>query len=164
VNEVPLDLSDLRVVGVPGRVTLTAVPNAPGALVALRARHGTDVLVSLLPSDERARLGVPDLPARVRAAGMDHRDFPVADMGVPADAAAWRALVHDVHVDVASGRHVTIHCRAGLGRSGLLAACLLVHLGLAPDAAIAHVRAHRPGAIETAEQVAYVRAFSLEPA
>jgi ADP-ribosyl-[dinitrogen reductase] hydrolase len=46
----------------------------------------------------------------------------------------------------------------GLGRSGMIAARLLVELGEEPRAAIQRVRAVRRGAIETAAQEAYVLA------
>ncbi len=62
---------------------------------------------------------------------------------------------------LAEGARVLIHCRAGLGRTGTVAARLLVEHGLEPEAAILRVRQSRPGAIETAGQEAYVRALPL---
>jgi len=53
---------------------------------------------------------------------------------------------------------VLIHCTGGLGRSGMIAARLLVELGEEPRLAMQRVRAARPGAIETAAQEAYVLA------
>jgi atypical dual specificity phosphatase len=51
------------------------------------------------------------------------------------------------------GHAVLIHCGAGLGRSGTMAACHLVSTeGLSAAAAIAEVRRLRPGSIETDEQ------------
>jgi ADP-ribosyl-[dinitrogen reductase] hydrolase len=55
------------------------------------------------------------------------------------------------------------HCRGGLGRAGLVAALLLIETGLEAEAAIRAVRAARPGAIETAAQERYVRAYSPSP-
>ncbi len=62
---------------------------------------------------------------------------------------------------LAEGARVLIHCRAGLGRTGTVAARLLVEHGLDPEAAILRVRQSRPAAIETAGQEAYVRALRL---
>jgi ADP-ribosyl-[dinitrogen reductase] hydrolase len=51
---------------------------------------------------------------------------------------------------------VLVHCRGGLGRAGTIAARLLVELGMEPKKAIESVRAARPDAIETPEQMRYV--------
>jgi ADP-ribosyl-[dinitrogen reductase] hydrolase len=57
------------------------------------------------------------------------------------------------------GGRLLLHCAGGLGRSGTIAARLLVELNeAAPEAAILAVRAARPGAIETPAQAAHVRA------
>ena len=160
VHAPTLDLDVVAVPGVPGRLALTSAPTAAGALESLRTRYGTDVLVSLLPSEELARLGLPDLPDRVAAAGMRHRSFPITDMDVPTDVDGLRDLVHAVRRDLAAGLGVSVHCRAGLGRSGLFAACLLVAGGMNASEATSHVRAQRPGAIETPAQVAFVRRFA----
>ena len=47
---------------------------------------------------------------------------------------------------------MAVHCAAGLGRTGTLAAQLLVLQGVAPDEAILRVRQARPGTIETPAQ------------
>ena len=54
------------------------------------------------------------------------------------------------------GESVVVHCRGGLGRTGLVAARLLVELGESPVSALVRVRAARPGAVETVEQEKYV--------
>jgi ADP-ribosyl-[dinitrogen reductase] hydrolase len=51
---------------------------------------------------------------------------------------------------------VLLHCRGGLGRSGTIAARLLVELGENPRVAIDRVRRARHGAIETPAQEAHV--------
>ena len=54
------------------------------------------------------------------------------------------------------GESVVVHCRGGLGRTGLIAVRLLVELGESPVSALVRVRAARPGAVETVEQEKYV--------
>jgi ADP-ribosyl-[dinitrogen reductase] hydrolase len=62
---------------------------------------------------------------------------------------------------VQSGATIVIHCAAGLGRTGTLAAQMLVHAGMNPSDAIATVRAARPGTIETPEQAQAVERAAL---
>jgi protein-tyrosine phosphatase len=48
---------------------------------------------------------------------------------------------------------VILHCRAGIGRSGLVAACLLVMKGVSPEEAVKKVSAARGVSVpETKEQ------------
>jgi protein-tyrosine phosphatase len=60
------------------------------------------------------------------------------------------------------GETVVVHCRGGLGRSGTIAACVLVARGRAPREAIHLVRNARPGAVEVADQEEFV-ARSVRP-
>jgi protein-tyrosine phosphatase len=54
---------------------------------------------------------------------------------------------------LASGRNVVVHCRQGIGRTGLVAACLLVSKGESPETAVEKLSAARGVPIpETAEQ------------
>ncbi|WP_082565431.1 protein-tyrosine phosphatase family protein [Duganella sp. Root1480D1] len=48
----------------------------------------------------------------------------------PTDTAGFLALVHELTALVQNGRGVAVHCRAGIGRSGLAAACVLLRLGI----------------------------------
>ena len=60
---------------------------------------------------------------------------------------------------IKQGDNVLVHCRGGLGRSGTIAALLLIEFGLPNDQAIIKVRIARPGAIDIAEQEEYVRRY-----
>jgi len=128
-------------------------------VAAIRA-WGAGLVVTLAETAELEALGVPDLGARVRAAGLAWLHLPVRDYGVPDAAfeAAWTTGGAAIRTRLLAGRDVMLHCRGGLGRSGMIAARLLVELGMEAGAAIAAVRAARPGAIETAAQEAHVRA------
>ncbi|MEQ9015740.1 MAG: ADP-ribosylglycohydrolase family protein [Marinovum algicola] len=121
---------------------------------------GASAVVTLMEDHELANVGVPNLGAAVEAMGMRWIHAPVVDVSVPGDAFSrvWASAGAEVRGILAGGGRVLVHCRGGLGRSGTLAACLLVEAGQDPEAAIAAVRAARPGAIETREQADHVRA------
>jgi hypothetical protein len=161
----------------PGRLGLTFAPGKKDAsgssrvqwnrdlatdLRDLRERFGTDLLVPLLRGYEYELLSIPDLIPRAQEQDMRVRAFEIDDVSVPEpDAAgAFRDLIAELHGELAAGRNDTVHCRGGLGRSGTVAACVLVRDGVPPKEAVTRVRAHRRGAIEAREQERYVHAYA----
>ena len=106
-----------------------------------------------------SRSSVPDLDARVRAYGMAWAHLPIPDQGVPGSAfsVAWPNVREELLSHLTPGGRVVLHCRGGLGRTGLLAAVLLIEAGMARDDAIRAVRSVRPRSIETVEQACFVR-------
>lgn len=49
----------------------------------------------------------------------------IADCSVPGDLAQMEAMLNDLRAALASKRCVYLHCRAGIGRTGLLIGCYL---------------------------------------
>jgi protein-tyrosine phosphatase len=123
-------------------------------------QEGVGVLISLLEDQEIAAYGLESSPTRAAEKGIAFRHFPVPDLCAPSLAQA-REIVNIVisGAERESEGPVVLHCLGGLGRAGTLAACVLVADGLSPKEAIRRVRAARPGAIQTASQVAFIRHF-----
>lgn len=142
----------------PGRCVAPWHRDLATDLEAIKAWNA-DILVSLIETHEFHHLGVPDLGAAARHAGIDWRHVPIRDMGVPdgAFARAWADAGPAVMDTLERGGRIIVHCAAGMGRTGTIAAKLLAGLGVPVDAAIARVRAARPGTIETADQEGFVR-------
>ena len=128
--------------------------------VAVIKAWGAGAVVTLMEQYELERFKVPDLGAAVTKAGMTWYHLPIRDVDVPDPAfeAAWASVGPALRERLAEGGKVLLHCRGGLGRTGTIAARLLVEAGVPADKAIAEVRAARPGAIETKAQEAHVRA------
>lgn len=129
-------------------------------LTAIRA-WGAKMIVTLMELFEFDLLGVPELPDRVIGHEMSWTRLPIRDVDVPAAPfdAVWPAVRADLMRRLDAGERIVLHCRGGLGRTGIVAALLLIEHGADPEAAIRQVRKARPGAIETEKQEAYVRAY-----
>lgn len=147
-----------------GRLGLMRAPGQPGDLERIGA-FAPGLVISLTESPEMAELGLSTLSADLAARKMAHAHLPIPDFGIPSQAtmALWRALSPRVQALIDAGAGVVIHCRAGLGRSGTLAALVLIERGMAADAAIAAVRQARPGAIETTGQERWLHAQAPRP-
>ncbi len=141
--------------------TLSTMPAPVGGAdldgsIADLVQDGVQVLVSLLPPDQAAGLDLDGEEAAATRAGLTFRSFPIADFGVPDKATAGEFL-DQLGQDLDGGKHVAVHCYAGIGRSSLIAAALLVRRGTAPDAAWAQIGAARGVPVpETDEQRAWV--------
>ncbi|MEM9460656.1 MAG: protein-tyrosine phosphatase family protein [Myxococcota bacterium] len=98
---------------------------------------------------------VPLPTSRLRPFGLAGRHFPIADMGIPG-LGETLSLCHDLRRAMDRGRVVAVHCRAGLGRTGLIIASLAVCGGIGAAEAIAQARRIAPGSIQTQEQADFV--------
>src|SRR5215471_2985347 len=91
---------------------------------------GVARVISLLEPHESEELGLAPEGRLCEANGLTFTSFPLRDRGVPASLAQAARLVDSVASDLLRGEGVAIHCRAGIGRSGLIAGCVLLNLGI----------------------------------
>ncbi len=123
---------------------------------------GATALVTLMEAHELEQLGVSELGQATMLIGMEWFHLPIRDVSIP-DATfetAWARLGQALRERISNGQGVIVHCRGGLGRTGVIAARLLIELGEQPSNALAMVRAVRPGAVETRQQEEYVLRLS----
>src|SRR6266849_3847647 len=92
--------------------------------------EGIDTVVSLLEPDEISELGLEREAELSREHGIEYISFPIPDRGLPASLRDATALAQIVALQVREGKAVAIHCRAGIGRSSLIAAGVLICSGL----------------------------------
>lgn len=104
--------------------------------------------------------GFTYIPERVMAANIRYFNFGWKDLTSPPLEVVYSVINIAVAEIKAKGK-VAVHCHAGKGRTGLIAACILIALGEADSgqAAIAMVRAKRKGSVQTAHQRACVMNF-----
>lgn len=77
--------------------------------------------------------------------------FPIPNLGVPLDRERYSALVYSVAARLEGGERVLIHCGLGIGRTGTLACCVLIAMGVPEAEARRRVKAAEAGP-ETPEQ------------
>jgi protein-tyrosine phosphatase len=83
----------------------------------------------------------------------------IPDFGCPS-VDEMRAILTTIDTELADGRRVYVHCHAGIGRTGTVAACWLVEHGSDPEEALRLVTERRgTRSPETDEQWAFVRAW-----
>jgi protein-tyrosine phosphatase len=110
-------------------------------------------MVSLLEHDEASQLDLLDEPNAAEANGIRFISFPIPDRGVPASVPAARSFIADIARALDQGKNIAVHCRQGIGRSGMIAAGVLVASGINPERAVQVVSTARGLAVpETAEQ------------
>jgi ADP-ribosylglycohydrolase/protein-tyrosine phosphatase len=127
-------------------------------LNAIKLWEATTV-VTLMEQFELEDLKVSGLGAAVERLDMAWLHLPIVDVFVPDETfeRRWVYFGRELRRRLARGEKILIHCRGGVGRTGLLAARILIEFGMSPEQAIAEVRRARRGAIETRQQEEYVR-------
>ena len=143
-------------------------PFSPSARWRLARRRCSELaegrnqhVLSLLTSEEERELDLRNEAREVREKGMRFLSLPIPDRDVPKADSEVRATVEKLDTDLSSGKNVIIHCRQGVGRSGLVAACLLVTRGLSSGAAVDSLTAARGVEIpETSEQRHWIDRYS----
>ncbi len=113
-------------------------------------RSGVEIVVSLLERHEIDDLGLENEAALCAESGIQYLSFPIPDRGVPDDPDIAMRFADEI---AGRGKPIAIHCRAGIGRSSLLAAVVLISRGInAVDALSAIGRARRTSIPDTDAQ------------
>jgi ADP-ribosyl-[dinitrogen reductase] hydrolase len=147
-----------------GRIGLHRCPGANGHLrgdLHWLAAMPAELMLTLITSEELHSMGLSDFFVQAKNAGLVCHHLPISDMHAPEAGfkTNWHQFVNEARIRLANDELVLMHCRAGIGRAGTMAATLLVDAGVTPSDAIRQVRQARPGALETQDQEDWVLAL-----
>ncbi|MGJ5149653.1 protein-tyrosine phosphatase family protein [Bradyrhizobium sp. HKCCYLR1023] len=146
-----------------GRLAIAARPRAEDWLaedIAAWVGEGIAVVVSLLEPAEVHDLGLQREAALCQSHGMAFVSFPIPDRGLPESRSVALQLAHDVAARLTDGQTVLIHCRAGIGRSAVIAACVMIRLSIDGAEAFDRIAAARGVRVpDTEDQREWVRTF-----
>jgi protein-tyrosine phosphatase len=127
-------------------------------------RAGVDVVVSLLEINEADQLDLVNERQAAEANCIRFISFPIPDRGIPASVPPAISLMADLAGALEKGQNIAVHCRQGIGRSGLIAAGVLTIAGASPADAIQAVSSARGLSIpETPDQRQWVEGLNLKP-
>jgi ADP-ribosylglycohydrolase len=157
---------------IPGKLLAGEYPAGRGAAetksrLEKLLHAGIDCFVDLTAPEERTSY------REILPKGVHHVRKPIRDHGLPEESAHMAEILATIEHALAAQRCVYVHCRAGIGRTGMVIACLLIERGRRPDDALDEVnrlwqRCARsrewPSVPETDEQTEYVRGWSRSSA
>lgn len=155
----------LSIPDLPGTLLFTPCPGTrdtslDAALTTLQ-QAGASAIITLMPHSELTRDGVEEIAERCRVLDLAWFHLPVADEQVPLEdfEQAWPAASQQILDRLQAGQALAIHCKGGSGRTGLIAARLLIAAGLPPSEAIALVQALRPKAMQHPAHLDWINQF-----
>ncbi|MDA0960551.1 MAG: dual specificity protein phosphatase family protein [Proteobacteria bacterium] len=122
------------------------------------------VVVTLLEKAEIKALGFESLAAHLSQTDILWHHLPIRNMEAPLTSHEpyLREVIANMAHCLEARKAVFIHCHAGLGRTGLIAATALKSFGMTTDEAIQTIRTKRPGSIENAIQESFVEAWDFK--
>ncbi len=168
----PLQIAAVRASPSHGRIGITFCPGKHDSVASTGSwkrdlstdldaivAWGASLVLTLVEPSELTALKVPHLGTEVGQRGMEWLHLPIADYSVPNGdfENRWKLHGREIRALLRDGGNMVAHCKGGLGRAGMIAARLLVELGVDSEKAIEDVRRARKGAIETPGQLALVR-------
>ena len=130
-------------------------------------QSGITTIVSLMEYSEYQQLQIPLYPYEAQKQGFKFLTLPIKDRKAP-DLVQGTTFIKLIAEVLMAGERVMMHCKGGLGRSGTIAACVIVYIIYKHSNSIwsfdqiyNFIRGRRPGAIQTRVQVNFIKNFIL---
>jgi len=142
-------------------IYMSAKPTVKNLEVFLNFTKKKDIktIVPLLPIQDIYRMYGFDLIEVYEDFDLAVIHYPIKDFSTPANLKMFDYFISDIG-DSLQFSNILIHCSAGLGRTGLVTAALLIkYRQYSSTQAIITVRKSRWGAIETPEQEFFLRTY-----
>jgi len=118
---------------------------------------GINQIVSLLGNSESFALGLKDERCLTESNGMTFLSFPIRDCCLPSSIEKFIELTKRLHQEITQGENTVIHCRAGIGRTGIVAAGILLHGGFTAEDAFEKISEKRKVQVpDTQEQKEWI--------
>ena len=148
-----------------GQLLLTPCPGTKetallDALEQLKAAGATAVITALEPTDLPGD-GLTELAEACQANGLKWYHLPIEDDCAPGALfdAGWAQANKAAQAILDRGEGIAIHCMGGSGRTGLIAARIMLARGCELDSTVAQIQALRPGAFTRQAHIDYIQMY-----
>jgi protein-tyrosine phosphatase len=121
---------------------------------------GVQTIVSMLEQWEAEGLGLALEESLAEQSGLNFLSYPIPDRQTPSDVSSFRGFSAALAERVRKGERIGVHCRGSIGRSTVMAASVLVHLGWDPRQALKAIAMARGCPVpDTEEQQDWILAY-----
>ncbi len=151
-----------------GTLALTSMPGRGGDYAGdldTIADWKPGLVISMTTEVEMLQDGARTFGSDIQGRASRWVHLPVEDFGAPPRAVQdrWGSVSASARQALSGGGRVLVHCRGGCGRSGMVVLRLMLECGEPADKALARLRALRPCAVETDEQMAWATKATHAP-
>lgn len=142
--------------------SISLMPKPPGGeqladYIEYLQNRDVHVLVSLLQFDEVNSYSLINEGSHCKDFDIEFVNFQIKDHDVPAFFLPFNQLIEKLANDIKLDKNIAIHCYAGIGRTGITAASILIKLGLQVDSALIKLSQTRGLRVpETLEQISWL--------
>lgn len=106
-------------------------------------KQNVKCLVSLLEQQEVTELGLRNEASLCQQYDISFINFPIVDRSIPENNNKVDALINQLNEKINKGESVVVHCRMGIGRSSIIAACVLLQEGFKAEDLIQRISTAR---------------------
>lgn len=120
----------------PGKLGMMPRPRAGDWLndeIQWLAERNVSTVISHLEKTEELELDITSEGKLCVEKGIEFIRYPILDRSTPKDLGSYLNLIADIDRRLENGGNVVIHCRMGIGRTGMTAASVLLKNGWDAD-------------------------------
>lgn len=146
--------------------SISLMPKPPGgsqlpAYIQFLKSRNIDVLVSLLQYEEIISHSLLNEGIECEELSIEFINFPIKDHSTPQFIIPFNHLIEQLVKRIESKKNIAIHCYAGIGRTGLIAASILIKMGIQVDEALIKLSQTRGLRVpETIQQITWLHHHS----
>ncbi|MFK8010694.1 MAG: dual specificity protein phosphatase family protein [Marinicellaceae bacterium] len=144
------------------RGSINMMPKPPGSsqlpsYIQFLKSKSIDIVVSLLQYQEIMNHALTNEGIECEEHGIEFINFPIKDHSNPQFFLPFNQLIEQLVKRIEMGKNIAIHCYAGIGRTGLVAASILIKQGMQVDEALISLsRARGLRVPETIQQITWL--------